>query len=205
MRRLKPAKVNHALLKRLHAKDPARQKKMWNYSSGDPRSFKNTVTTQLKKIQRKRCAFCGVKILETKPHRDHIAPKGAHPEFTFFPKNIVLTCYRCNSDQKGTTDTILVKSRYYGRCTFSIVHPYFDNPTHHIVYVGGNEKLLVQAVNHSPKGLRTIEVFGLDDPDLAMVRYRDSVVEKKNSHFPGRWQRGMLLLANRNIKLKLRS
>lgn len=137
MKKLTPATIEPALLAKLHAKSPALQQKTWDYSSGRARAFKDAITEQMLVIQSVRCAYCGSRLHGTRHHRDHIAPKESHPEFTFLPENLVLACYTCNSDYKRAADTIITKSKIYAYCTFSIIHPHFDEPSDHIQFVGG--------------------------------------------------------------------
>jgi uncharacterized protein (TIGR02646 family) len=205
MRRLNPATIEATLLARLHSHPSEHQKKIWEYTGGDPREFKDSLTTQLRTEQNRRCAYCGRRLIETKTHRDHIAPKETYPEFTFVPLNLVLACYHCNTDRKGTTNTISVRSNVYRDCVFTIIHPYLDDPQQHIEFVGGDLKLLIKVVNDSAKGTATIELFGLADTEMALQRFKDGVFDKDTEHLPGNWKQQVLQMAFDNIKPQLRN
>lgn len=120
MRRLTPATIDTDLLAKLQAHAPLKQRAMWERGGrGRPKRFKEEITSQLLPTQNARCAYCGLKMRGEHPHRDHIAPKESHPEYTFQPENLVLTCYPCNSEFKGKTDTISLKKGTYIECLFN--------------------------------------------------------------------------------------
>jgi uncharacterized protein (TIGR02646 family) len=204
MKKLNPATIAPALLAKLHAKSPALQQKSWDYSGGRPRAFKDAITAQMLVIQSTRCAYCGARLHGTKHHRDHIAPKESHPEFTFLPENLVLACYTCNSDYKLAVDTIVTKDAVYANCTFSIVHPHFDQPGDHIQFVGGVGGLLIQVVSGSTKGRATVDLFHLDSPERTKQRIMDAAFESDLDYLPGPWRNAVENTVWGNLKLKLR-
>lgn len=205
MRKLTPAVIDAALLARLYAKTPELQSKSWEYTAGYSRTFKDELTRQLVVNQSRRCAYCGSRLLGTKHHRDHIAPKEVHPEFTFYPSNLVLACYHCNTDCKGATDTVNMKQATYDKCGFVIIHPYFDEPSEHIEYVGGIDEILIQVVNGSLKGHATIAMFRLDSTDMTSQRAKDALFDKDLEHLPGQWRDTLVIGLAANIKTKLRT
>lgn len=126
-------------------------------------AYKNRIKNYLQREQNNCCAYCGIGLdAFDNSHRDHIAPKSLHPQFIFRPDNIILACPRCNGlNKKNNADTINNPiNRRYRHCDFNIVHPYFDNPSDHIYYIGHNQGVLIQYVTH--KGRKTIELFELD-------------------------------------------
>jgi uncharacterized protein (TIGR02646 family) len=204
MKKLTPAVIDAALLKSLHAKTPAKQRDMWANTRGNPRKFKDTLTAQLRIIQSRRCAYCGMRLFEESPARDHIAPKESHPEFTFISANLVLACFHCNTESKWTTDTVVAKAATYENCTFSIIHPYFDEPGDHIQFVGGDNELLVQVVNGSQKGLATVNLFALTSPELTKQRAKDAIYDDDVEHLPGPWRDALLRVAEIPLRGKWR-
>ncbi|MDZ4402350.1 HNH endonuclease [Prosthecobacter sp.] len=205
MKKLKPATIDSALLKKLQKKTGKLQQKSWDYTSGHPRTFKDAITTQMVVIQSMRCAYCGSRLYGTKHHRDHIAPKESHPKFTFVPANLVLACYHCNTDCKGTTDTVITKDKTYGKCVFSIVHPHFDDPKEHLAFVGGTNAILIQVVNASSKGSATVALFHLDSPEMTKQRAKDVLIDTDLEHLPGKWKKAFRFVPPANLKMKIRT
>lgn len=191
MKKIAPAVVNQADVAALQAYPASRQSAMWENHSGRPQRFKAELTADLLIKQSSRCAYCCTRLRETKPHRDHIAPKGAtlHPEFTFELRNLVLACFFCNTERKGETDTVSVKASQYTNCQFTIVHPILDNPTHHLTFVGHRGNILIQTVNGSGKGQTTIALFDLASPEAAKGRAKDALFDRDVAHLQGRWKR----------------
>ncbi len=204
MKKLTPATVDASVLTKLHAKSPQLQKKSWGYTDGYPQKFKDAITTQMAIAQSNRCAYCGTRLLGEEHHRDHIAPKKKHPEFTFIPANLVLACYYCNSECKGEAETISAKSTDYSNCTFRIVHPILDEPSDHIQFAGGEDKILVQVVPGSTKGTATVTMFHLDSPELTKQRAKDVFFDKDLDHLPGKWRDGFVFANTARLKMKVR-
>ncbi len=204
MKRLTPATVDALVLTKLHAKSPQLQKESWDYTGGYARRFKDAITSQMAIAQSKRCAYCGSRLLGEEHHRDHIAPKESHPEFTFIPSNLVLACYYCNSECKGTTDTISIKSADYSNCSFRIIHPIIDEPSDHIQFTGGEKQILVQVVAGSAKGTATVTMFRLDSPELTKQRAKDADYDDDLEHLPGNWKDGFICAATVKLKMKVR-
>lgn len=205
MKKLTVTTIDETLLTKLQANAPDHQPKMWGYTSGRPASFKKLVTTHLLTDQSRRCAYCGCRLMGMRPHRDHIAPKESHPEFTFTPANLVLACNFCNEECKGTSDTISLKNLVYDACTFSIIHPYFDEPADHIQFVGGVDQILIQIVAGSPKGQSTVNMFKLDSPELSKQRAKEALLESDLEYMPGPWREGLECLVFGKLKVKYQS
>ena len=191
MKKITAAVVNQADVGALQAYPPASQSGMWGNTVGRPRRFKDELTTDLLQKQSHRCAYCCNRLMGEQPHRDHIAPKGLdlHPEFTFEVRNLVLACYYCNSERKGETDTIAVKSPQYELCQFSIVHPILDDPQFHLKFLGHRGDILIQAVNGSLKGQTTIDLFDLASANQTKARAKDALYDQDVGHLQGRWKR----------------
>lgn len=131
--------------------------------------IKNKIRTQLEAVQI-CCSFCGLKLYGTsKGEIEHIAAKAyfRYPEFTFTLKNLTLSCHWCNTpEKKGTKETIHIKHKLYSKCQFLLVHPYFDDPIIHFEWTDNQSEILIQVRNNSPKGLTSINMFGLDSPEM---------------------------------------
>jgi uncharacterized protein (TIGR02646 family) len=202
MKKLTPAKIDAAVLKKLHEKSESLQQKSWDYTGGYPRRFKDTLSIHLLKEQSQRCAYCGSRLAKTKNHRDHIAPKESHPRFTFIPQNLVLACYHCNTGCKGRIDTVTVKKEKYEDCEFSIVHPYLDEPSQHLVFVGATNAILIQVVDNSPAGNGTVRLFGLDSPEKTKERAKEAAFEADIAFLGEKWRDGFEVALAANIKMK---
>lgn len=181
-------------------------KKPWDGGTALSKAFKKDVTLQLMAEQSKRCAYCGGYLFEKRPHRDHIAPKERYRKWMFWPENLVLACFACNTDLKDTFDPVIKVGATYRSTEFSIVHPYLDDPTHHINYAGEELKILISPVNNSPKGLKTIQVFDLTNPERAKQRAKDLLFDSDAQNLYGNFKDLYEAVANQiqNQQLKTR-
>lgn len=107
----------------------------WDSKDEVVEKFKSLMKDELYSLQDGKCAYCELPLETRNPEIEHIAPKGGekrpkHIECMFLPMNLVYSCHNCNSPQcKGQKDTVISKdSDDYSEWTFSIVHPYLDNP-----------------------------------------------------------------------------
>ncbi|WP_461129644.1 HNH endonuclease [Spirosoma aerophilum] len=131
------------------------------------------------------CPYCGTKI-EYDGYGEpleHIIDKGRHPEWMFEPKNLVLSCYACNT-QKSTKD-VMIFGCHTGNdyptdsSCIKVIHPYFDTYLDHIEIV---DDIFIKALNNG-KGWCTIDTFGLLRLQLPMKKAHalsigDNVVAK---------------------------
>jgi len=151
------------------------------------KAITSKIRQQLESVQ-KVCSYCGLELGGTSDGEvEHIAPKAnkRNPEFTFTLKNLTFACHLCNSSKKkGTTQTIDKKYKIYSRCTFLIVHPYFDDPITHYEWTDYETELLIQVRNNSPKGLFSIKLFELDSPKMNLHRAKQIIFEKFKSQCP---------------------
>jgi uncharacterized protein (TIGR02646 family) len=150
------------------------QGKFWDTPpNANIQAIKTKIRNQLNVVQNV-CSYCGLKLGGTSNGEiEHIAPKGKskNPEFTFTLKNLTLACHLCNfSEKKGQNETINNKAKTYKRCNFLLVHPYFDDPNDHYEWTDNVVELLIQVRNSSPKGLFSINMFGLDTPTMNELR-----------------------------------
>jgi len=143
-------------------------------------SVKNEISTKLLDSHGPRCVYCERDLIGLTPEMDHFAHKAVYPVFTFVTVNIFYSCGFCNSpDRKGQQNTISTFSARYRNCVFSIVHPYFHNPDHHIVYAD-TDRVNYDMIACSDLGRRTIEFFSWDDIMSTMVRSRDLTKQRLN-------------------------
>lgn len=161
------------------AKDP------WGGGTKQTKAFKANVTSLLLMEQAKRCAYCGGRLFEKRPHRDHIAPKETYKKWMFWPENLVLACFACNTDLKATFDPVVKEGLTYRLTEFSIVHPYLDDPSKHIGYAADGLSILISPVENSPKGLKSIQLFDLSNPERAKQRAKDLIFDTDAHHLHG--------------------
>jgi uncharacterized protein (TIGR02646 family) len=168
----------------------------WDCKAGDFRKkkfgiasrrneLKDVIRQQLETLQGDECAFCGLSLKSRVAQIEHIAPKGSelYPQFMFEKKNLILACSLCNGfEKKSTFDTIESLDVNYSKCTFKIVHPYFDDPDDHLEYItlpGSTLAYLIQVKEKngikSPKGEQTISLFELDSSAMTEERYKDAL------------------------------
>lgn len=148
--------------------------KYWSRKNQNMTSIKTFIRDKLSDLQENECAYCGFELEVTSaPEIEHIAPKGEnlYPQFTFTETNLVFSCSFCNGYmKKWTTDTITTLNSDYQLCEFSIVHPYFDDPTEHYDWVDNIKSILIQ--RKSQKGENSIKLFDLDSSRLSEYRAR---------------------------------
>lgn len=129
------------------------------------------------------CAYCGLPFKGSKDKQiDHIAPKAYYrqPQFTFTLQNLVLSCVYCNNLLiKGTKPTVKLPVHIlYKKCTFLIVHPYFDDPSDFYDWVDEHDKIIIQIKNDREEAKYSIEIFGLNSQEMTGLRAADSLLTK---------------------------
>jgi uncharacterized protein (TIGR02646 family) len=150
----------------------------WDRNTKEVRGFKKEIREQLKGLQNMKCAYCAEELdVSSRIEIEHIAPKGGvvrpmHYEFAFTLKNLVLACNKCNADLKNTFDPIINKCGVYRECTFSIVHPYFDEPNHCYHWNGP----IISPKNL--KGTTSIRIFELDSEIRTISRAKKIIVNR---------------------------
>lgn len=168
--------------KRLIAKKP------WNgkWNDVDISDIKEKLKGQLVAVQN-QCAYCGLPFKGDKDKQlEHIAPKANYrqPQFTFTLQNLVLSCGYCNNLMvKGTRQTIVPPvNRKYLRCTFYIVHPYFDDPVDHFKWVDWGTTVLIQVANDSGKARNSIRMFKLDSLEMSELRAAVRLLDERKAN-----------------------
>lgn len=162
---------------------------LWGRTSGKIKDFKDAITTNMLLEQSHRCAYCGSRLFENSPHRDHIAPKDIYHQWTFWPRNLVLACYACNTDRKKIYDPVADLGTSYETTTFKFVHPYMDDPKEHIKFVGHRTRILICSAKSSSKGQETIKLFDLTNPERSKQRAKDALFDSDVDHLHGKWLR----------------
>ncbi|WP_281234840.1 hypothetical protein [Flavobacterium gelatinilyticum] len=165
---------------------------IWN--DGRVSAIKQEIHRQLLIIQNNNCCYCGLKVNEAgRAEVEHIANKGglkrpAYVEFVFTKENLAIACQFCNSSsKKGQEDIMLnVDLANYSKCTFKIVHPYFDDPGLHYKWSNGKFKILISS--SSPEGIKSIRLFGLDSEAHTLARAKQVMFEKKLERYTKRIQ-----------------
>ena len=70
------------------------------------------------------------------------------------------------------------------KCTFKIVHPYFDDPKEHYKWVQSKQCILIQSNNNSEKAKTSIRLFGLDSIYHSEERANKNLIEHLKRNLP---------------------
>lgn len=141
----------------------------WDSGKKYIKRFKKNLRDDMYDKQNKRCAYCRIHVpIGCVPmQRDHIVYKNAHPQWTFLPENLCVSCFWCN-DWKGTTETLVdPQTTVYPKVSegFKIIHPLYDKYSEHIDLIGG-----ILYHGRTDKGIFTIETCHLYRVELAEER-----------------------------------
>ncbi|WP_155953509.1 hypothetical protein [Pseudomonas sp. URIL14HWK12:I6] len=169
--------IDPALTLQLDAYPVASRPKRWNGKAEPVKKFRDEILVQGQLIQDNLCAWCRLSLGSDgrrTVHRDHIAPKSLHPEWTFLPLNLVLSCEFCNGfANKGDIPTVAISNADYDKCHFFVVHPYLDEVSRHITFDNDVDDLPVIAIGASEKGVWTIKMLNLDSPGITRERAKE--------------------------------
>lgn len=137
-------------------------KKGWEKGDNNSKDLRNKISEYTLMQQSNLCAYCE-DFIPGGAQLDHIVPKQLHPEFCYEPKNLLTSCAVCNMYIKNAGDTIKppVKRRYEHN-SFTIVHPYFNDPNLHIKYTN-EDKVVIDRKGSTPLGKATIDFFHLNE------------------------------------------
>ena len=141
----------------------------WDSGKTYIKSFKKNLRDDMYDKQNKRCAYCRVHVPKAcdPMQREHIVYKNDHPQWTFLPENLCVSCFWCN-DWKGTTEVLAdPQTADYPKSSdgFRIIHPLYDRYSEHIELIGD-----VLYRGKTDKGIFTIETCHLYRVDLAEER-----------------------------------
>ena len=103
-----PTEKEKQAIKELEAKEQGLVADDWDSQKTYIKSFKKNLRDDMYKKQNKLCAFCRIHVpLACVPmHREHIVYKNKHPQWTFLPENLCVSCPTCN-EYKGTTEVLV--------------------------------------------------------------------------------------------------
>ena len=143
------------------------------------KSVKNEISKKLLYCHGIRCIYCE-KYLDGVGHQiDHFLHKASYPQFTFTTVNLFYSCSFCNSSaRKGEKPTMLIENSRYNNCSFSIVHPLYDNPDKEIKYKDV-DRIDIDWDSCSQIGKDTIIFFGFDDLIMTNIRVKNSILSKQ--------------------------
>lgn len=176
--RISISRTSRAFIKRLKFKQNGKfTPKSWGMIRN---SVKNEISQKLFANQGLKCVYCERYLIGLGHEIDHFAHKADYPEFTFIPLNLFYSCKLCNSaERKGQKNTISAPLAQYGQCTFSIVHPFFNDPSIEIIYTDP-DKIYFDRSKCSQVGSDTIDFFEWDDLLYSTIRSRTLVNERLN-------------------------
>lgn len=142
--------------------------KSWDDKDPSLVSIKSKIYKILRRIQRCRCAYCGLLKISEKFDIEHFLPKRYYPKLMFSPYNLVLACKRCNRDLKFMNNPLPVrtsdgskalKGLIFGKFKYKFWHPYFHEASKHFKYSG---KYNHHIIGISPEGKEAVRIFELD-------------------------------------------
>jgi hypothetical protein len=150
----------------------------WDSKKKYIQEFKDNLKLDMYEKQNTLCAFCRihVPIACVHLHREHIVYKNLHPQWTFLPENLCVSCPVCN-EFKGTTEVLVnpnTKKYPQKGNGFKIIHPLYDRYSEHIELLRG---ILYQG--KTEKGNFTIKTCHLYRTELAIER-ANQMYEKNN-------------------------
>lgn len=155
--------------------------KIWN--SDHISDFKQSLKAHYRAEQNEQCCYCKrVTFGEFKMVLDieHILPKGIRQfkKFMFEPKNLCVSCKRCNMEIKKNDISFITKDAnfedtFYASDKYLFLHPHTDNYWDSIKYsvVIENDILLIQyaIVDNCKKGVYTYNYFKLAQLEIDSV------------------------------------
>lgn len=112
-------------------------------------SIKASIVDDLRPKQENKCCYCRTELgFDIKAvDIEHVIPKSQYPQFTFYTKNLALSCPGCNTS-KGKKNVLGKPIKRYPRSgnNLIIIHPHFDDYFSNIaihdgaIYEGLNDK-----------------------------------------------------------------
>lgn len=152
------------------------ENKPWDCNSF--KTAKKLIKDSLKKEFDTRCSYCLRKFSDDEDiiiHIEHVLPKDVYKKYTFEPRNLTLSCPRCNTgSQKGTrTDFIntpLVGESYDESIDFSLsnykfIHPKLEKNSNFYILVAldidGDVFRRYKIINYHSKLRYTFKFFNL--------------------------------------------
>ena len=148
---------------------------LWEIGTKEVKALKSRISKWTLTEQKCRCAYCERLLEQGTTFIEHFVPKSKHREFVFEPENMFSACGRCNyTGIKGSKETLnLPLQPQYRNNTFTIVHPFIDNPDSEIVFTD-ESRIVFDKVKCTPKGLSTIDFFHWDDKDAVLTRTKEA-------------------------------
>jgi uncharacterized protein (TIGR02646 family) len=140
--------------------------------------YKKVVKASLKKEFDLRCSYCLRKFAKDEDiiiHIEHVLPKDVYKKYTFEPRNLALSCPRCNTgSQKGTRidfiNNPLVGNSYNETIDFSLqnykfIHPKIEKNSNFYTLVeldiDSDVFRRYKIINYHPKLRYTFKFFNL--------------------------------------------
>jgi len=149
------------------------------WAANEISNLKRQVKELLKQKQGQTCCYCCRDIqgeFNLVLDLEHVLPKSVYPHYIFTPKNIAVSCKRCNMQFKKKDDDFVVDAfKFQGsngeirilfdKDAFLLVHPNLENWEDHLSYTHmqhNRQKISFYTIeNNSPKGQYTYDYFEL--------------------------------------------
>lgn len=167
-------KISQASINYLKTLEPYKAE-YWQLNTPEMNTYKEELLKKLLKIQNRRCVYCGLSLARRSRDREHFVHKAArrgYQEFMFNSDNLFAACEFCNRRLKGQKNVIKKYDPDYSKCTFTIVHPYYDIPDDFIQFQPSKEYPIKALPTNQDdgRGKLTIKMFQLDTHDMYIER-----------------------------------
>lgn len=154
------------------------------------KTVKKNIIAHLRIEQDNKCCYCkrelGIDIKDV--DIEHIIPKSKYEKFTFFPKNLALSCPGCNT-KKSKKDVLVKPIVNYPRSStpFRIIHAHYDKYSQHIDIAG--DCIYVALTKKGSETITLCELFRLrkvedhvkkNTTKLSMVHLTKLICSKSN-------------------------
>lgn len=146
----------------------------WSSGKSGIESFKENVREHMYYEQNCRCAYCRVELPKSCCflQREHIVPKTLHPQWMFEPRNLCITCDRCNNYKN---DEEVLQNPNVGNYPadsddYLIINPFLDKYSDHIELREG-----IIYVGKTDKGRFTINTCHLYNTEFALERAKQKM------------------------------
>lgn len=144
---------------------------LWDLTNSKMKVYKKELLDKLLVIQKNRCVYCGLSLARRSADREHFVHKAAttgYQEFMFNADNLFAACEFCNRRLKGQKKIISHYDPDYTKCTFNIVHPFYNNPDDYIKFHPSKTDPVVARPTDADcgKGKNTIKMFNLNSFEM---------------------------------------
>lgn len=150
--------------------------KNWSNKNLDP--IKKRLKKKLIEEQENKCCYCKKFLSSDKNEIDieHVVSKAKHVAYSFYPKNLALSCKSCNTtkgEKVSVNKGISLKSYPLNKTSYKIPHPHFHDYFKEIEIV---KDIIFKEI--TPEGGNLIKMCGLATVQKSMAKAEDKIFNK---------------------------